>query len=137
MNITTGCPRVPESIALALIEEVEQHNISTAGAAVRALQAREQLSEPEQVISALTDTIIRDDAVSETLGETALALWPSVPLEILQHLTAWAKVDSKSLVFNRRKRRTIERGLARSCFTCLRERLGERLRRKGSRWDMR
>ena len=38
-----------------------------------------------------------------------LSLWPDIPHDLLQDLTAWSRVDAASVTFNRRKRRAVEK----------------------------
>ena len=111
LMIDSGCPRVSETLALELIGEIEQYRMNTVGAAVRAIQAHERgtLPSPKQAITVLTEAILTGSEVPVRMGEAILALWPSTPKGILQDFMNWVKVDSESLVYNRRKRRAVNK----------------------------
>ena len=65
LEVASGCPRVPERLALELIDEIEQHRMASVGAAVRAIHAKQtgSLDCPEQAIASLTEAILREDEV--------------------------------------------------------------------------
>ena len=109
LDVSSGCPRVAEELALSLIEEVERHRVGAVEAALKAMRRQEELllPEPKEAIVALTDAVIWDHEVPNRLGETALSLWPGIPRDLLQELTSWAEVDNSVLTLNRRKRRAV------------------------------
>ena len=111
LDISSGCPRVGEELALELITEIEQHRMHVIGAAVKALYTKAAKALPDQgtAISNLTHAVLSDEGVAACLGEVVLSLWPETPHTLLQELTAWAPEDASTLVFNRRKRRSIAR----------------------------
>ena len=76
LDISSGCPRVDESLALELVEEIERHKMSTIGAAVRAIRARQShtLPEPELAVADLCDAVLRDCEVPAHLAQAVLAL---------------------------------------------------------------
>ena len=111
LDISTGCPRVDESLALEFIQEIEAQRVESVGAAIKAIQAQEakELPSPEQALRNLSSAIERGLEVSARLGEAVLALWPKVPKPLLRELTTWPEEDHRALHFNRRKRKALER----------------------------
>ena len=111
LDVSLGCLRAPERLALDLIDEVERHRVGAVEAAIKAIQRSEamRLPRPEDAICELTEAVIWDQDVASCLGETALSLWPEIPRDLLQEMTSWAEADNSVLVLNRRKRRSIEK----------------------------
>ena len=109
VDISTGCPRITEDLALELIKEIEAQRMQSVGAAIKAIQAQQtqELPCPEQAIANLVSSIERDFEVGPRIGEAVLALWPQLPKTLLGELTAWPQGDNKALPINRRKRRAL------------------------------
>ena len=111
LAIDSGCPRVSEELALSLIQDIEHFKVKHVSAAIRAIEARDsqRLPPPQQAIQALVDAVLKNQEVAGHIGETILSLWPGVPNSMLHELTTWVEYDSNLVVFNRRKRRAIQR----------------------------
>ena len=109
LDVCTGCPRIPEAMALELIEEIEAQRIQSVGAAVKAIQAMEdrELPTSKQALANLVSAIERDLEVAPRLGEAVLATWPEIPKPLLRELVAWPKEDTQALPINRRKRKAV------------------------------
>ena len=88
LDVKIGCPRIPKTLALELIEEVERFRVEAVGAASKAIRARQNgtLPGPQAAVTALTQAIIREQGVALSLREAVIALWPRVPDELLQDL---------------------------------------------------
>ena len=114
IDVSSGCPRVSEDMALSLIEEIERHRVGAVEAALKAMKLKDdmELPRPEDAVASLTEAISWECNVAEKLGEAVIALWPEVPEDLLQEMSNWAEADNSVLMINRLRER---KGF---CFIC-------------------
>ncbi|CAE7253843.1 RE1 [Symbiodinium sp. CCMP2592] len=109
LDTSSGCPRMPESLALKLIQDAEEAVKQKVVFALRAVQILQESShlEVDEVLGKLVVAIHTGVEVAAHLGATARAMWPNLDEDLVQDLQRWPRQDSNAVMWNRRKRRAV------------------------------
>ena len=109
LDTSSGCPRMPESLALDLIRDAEEAVTQKVVHALRAVQILHESAhlQVDEVLGKLVIAVNTGVEVAAYLGATARAMWPTLDEDVIQDLQRWPRQNSHAVRWNRRKRRAV------------------------------